>query len=94
MSKILKTDNNTRNRVYSGKFTGEETADNPLDQMMKPDGDQFRSTYDESLKWVEGTKKWGLNVEKADQVRFNAEKMRYRTHGKNPSADDQAKGSI
>jgi hypothetical protein len=29
MSKTLKTDPNVRNRVYSGRFTGDETADNP-----------------------------------------------------------------
>ena len=94
MSKTLGTDNNTRNRVYSGKYTGEETANNPLDPFIKPEGNQTRVTYDEKLRWDEGTPKWGLNVETADRVRFNAEKMRYKTHGKYPSDDDQAKGSI
>jgi hypothetical protein len=90
----LGLDNNTRNRVYSGNYTGEETANSPLDQMMKPDGDQKKVTYDEGLLWVEGTPKWGLNVETADRVRFDATKLRYRTHGKNPGDDDQAKGSV
>jgi hypothetical protein len=93
MSKTLKTDNNTANRVYSGPYTGEETADNPLAELMKPSGDQKRVTYDEGLRWDEGTK-YGLNVEKADRVRFNAENLRTKTHGKNPGDDDQAKGSI
>jgi hypothetical protein len=93
MSKTLKTDNNTANRVYSGPYTGEETADNPLAELMKPAGNQTRVTYDEGLRWDEGTK-YGLNVEKADRVRFNAENLRTKTHGKNPGDDDQAKGSI
>jgi len=94
MSRTLKTDQNVRNRVYSGTYTGEETANNPLDQMMKPDGDQFRSTYDEGLKWVEGTKNWGVDVNRADKIRFDAAAMRYKSHGKNSGDDDQAKGSI
>jgi len=94
MSKTLKTDNNVSNRVYSGPYTGEETADNPLAELMKPSGNQTIVTYDEGLRWVEGGGRYGLNVETADRVRFNAEKMRYKTHGKYPSDDDQAKGSI
>ena len=93
MSKTLKTDNNVSNRVYSGRYTGEETASNPLAELMKPTGDQKIVTYDEGLRWVEGGK-YGLNVEKANEVRFNAEKLRTRTHGRNPGDDDQAKGSI
>ena len=93
MSKTLKTDNNVSNRVYSGKYTGEETVDNPLAELMKPAGNQTRVTYDEGLRWVEGTK-YGLNVERADRVRFDNAKLRFKTHGRNPGNDDQAKGSI
>ena len=93
MSRTNKTDENTPNRVYSGAYTGEETSDKPLDELMKPSGDQKIVTYNEGLRWDEGTK-YGLNVEKADRVRFNAENLRTKTHGKNPGDDDQAKGSI
>lgn len=93
MNKKLGTNNNVPNRVYSGKYTGEETADNPLAELMKPAGNQTIVTYDEGLRWVEGGK-YGLNVEKADRVRFDNAKLRYKTHGKYPGDDDQAKGSI
>jgi len=93
MTKTLKTDQNVANRVYSGKYTGSEDASNPLDELMKPEGDQFKVTYDEKLRWVEGTK-YGLNVNKADKIRYDAAGMRYATHGKNPADDDQAKGSV
>ena len=85
-----------RNKVYSGNFTGEESANNPLDQMMKPSGSQTDTSdmYLDNQRQVFGTKTWGLNVETADRVRFNAEKMRYKTHGKYPADDDQAKGSV
>jgi hypothetical protein len=93
MSRTAKTDPNVRNRVYSGKFTGEETAGAPLDQPMKPSGDPLKVTYDEGLRWVEGTK-YGLDVNKADKIRLNPAAMRFKTHGKNPGDDDQSKGSI
>jgi len=89
----LGLDNNTRNKVYSGKFTNEESLDNPLNQMMKPEGNHS-DMYLDNQRQVFGTPKWGLNVETADRVRFNAEKMRYKTHGKYPGDDDQAKGSV
>jgi hypothetical protein len=89
MSKKLGLDNNTRNKVYSGKFTGEEDASNPLKQFMKPSGNQTDTSnmYLDNQRQVFGTKTWGLNVEKADQVRFNS--VRYVTHGRNPPDDDQ-----
>jgi hypothetical protein len=74
--------------TYPGKFTGGRVK-KPLDELMQPSGDQKKVTYDEGLRWVEGTK-YGLNVEKADRVRFNAEKLRTKTHGRRPSDDDQA----
>ena len=77
---------------YPGKYTGGRVK-KPLDELMQPSGDQKKVTYDEGLRWDEGTK-YGLNVEKADRVRFNAENLRTKTHGKNPGDDDQAKGSI
>ena len=96
MSRKLGTNNNTRNKVYSGKFTNEDSLDNPLNQMMKPEGNQTNTSdmYLDNQRQVFGTKTWGLNVETADRVRFNAEKMRYKTHGKYPGDDDQAKGSV
>jgi hypothetical protein len=93
MSRTNKTDENTPNRVYSGAYTGEETSNKPLDELMKPSGDQKKVTYDEGLRWDEGIK-YGLNVERADRIRFDNAKLRTKTHGKNPGDDDQAKGSI
>jgi hypothetical protein len=75
--------------TYPGKFTGGRVK-KPLDELMQPSGDQKKVTYDEGLRWVEGTKNFGLDVEKADRVRFNAEKLRTKTHGRRPSDDDQA----
>jgi hypothetical protein len=74
---------------YPGKYTGGRVK-KPLDELMQPSGDQKKVTYDEGLRWVEGTKNFGLDVEKADRVRFNAEKLRTKTHGTRPSDDDQA----
>jgi hypothetical protein len=56
---------------------------------MKPDGNQFKSTYDEGLRWVEGTK-YGLDVNAADKIRLNPAKMRTKTWGQNPDDDAQA----
>jgi len=96
MSRKLGLNENVRNKVYSGKFTNEETLDNPLDQMMKPSGSQTDTSdmYLDNQRQVFGTKTWGLDVGRADQIRMNAEKMRYKTHGKYPADDDQAKGSV
>jgi hypothetical protein len=90
MSRTLKTDPNVRNRVYSGRFTGEETADNPLDQLMKPEGSQLAKGYDEGLRWVEGVKGGSLDVNAADKIRLNPAKMRTKTWGQNPDDDAQA----
>ena len=75
--------------TYPGKFTGGRVK-KPLDELMQPSGDQKKVTYDGGLRWTEGTKNFGLDVEKADRVRFNAEKLRTKTHGRRPSDDDQA----
>jgi len=78
---------------YVGKYTPQKT-NSPLDndQLMSKKGDQFRGGYDAGLKWVEGTKKFGLDVNAADKIRFGAMKMRTKTHGPNAWSknDDQA----
>lgn len=77
-----------------GAYVPQKDIANPLDQPMEKRGNQSDTTgfYLDNQRQVFGTPKWGLNVEKADQIRYNAEKMRYATHGKYPAADDQKGG--